>query len=253
MKSRVIVAVMLLMLVISLQSALLLPAVNASPHIEINAAKAYSMIYSNTYPNLVIIDVRAPGDYNAGHVPGAINLMVSRPSSSSPWNFDNVTAWINSPQGQGNKTNEIIVYCVSGTRSHATSNYLETNGFTKVFDMGAYSGWSALITAVIDIKPDTLNLDSEGKWVTCYIELPTPNSVNDIVVSAIIMNNVVYAESKPTEIGDYDGDTVPDLMIKFDRTAVQDLLYDDEIRLCVTFGLSNGKLCGGWDSIRVIG
>ena len=246
---RKLFALLIVLFALTAQLTLVLP-VQAAPHTEINAAQAYAMIYSNSYPNLVIMDVRSPADYNAGHVPGAINLMVSRPSSSSPWNYENVTAWI--ATHPYSKNNEILVYCVSGTRAHATSNYLDTNGFTMVFDMGGYSSWSALVPADIDVKPETLNLGSNGRWITCYIELPTPNSVASIDVGTLKLNNVVSAESRPTGIGDYDDDGVPDLMIKFDRSAVQDLLVDEEIRLVVTFGIP-GKLCVGWDIVKIIG
>ena len=33
---------------------------------------------------------------------------------------------------------------------------------------------------IIDIDPDTLKLDSTGKWITCYIELPDEYDVEDI-------------------------------------------------------------------------
>jgi hypothetical protein len=123
----------------------------------------------------------------------------------------------------------------------------------------AYPGWTGAgypvikVTATTNINPDTLNLKSNGKWVTCYIELPTPNSVSNIVVSTITMDNTVPAALSPTQIGDYNGNNVPDLMVKFDRTAVQGLLSNGEIRLRVTFALSDGTLCGGWDIVNVIG
>jgi parallel beta-helix repeat protein len=73
---------------------------------------------------------------------------------------------------------------------------------------------------VIDFDPDTLNLKSKGKVVTVYIELPTGYEVSQIDVSSIMLNGTVSALAKPTEIGDYDGDGVPDLMVKFDRASV---------------------------------
>lgn len=236
-------------LMVLLGLALILPIVQAAPHTDITVAQAYAMIYSNSYPNLVIMDVRIASDYNAGHIPGAINVPVIPPS---PFNFAALYTWISGP-GQSHKSDEIIVYCGTGTRSNLASNILTANGFTKVYDMrGAYPAWIALISATVDIKPDTLNLESNGKWVTCYIELPTPNSANDIVVSTIRMNNIISAELRPTEIGDYNGNNVPDLMVKFDRVVVQGLLGDGEIRLVATFNLTNQKVCGGWDTIRVI-
>jgi 3D (Asp-Asp-Asp) domain-containing protein len=72
----------------------------------------------------------------------------------------------------------------------------------------------------VDFDPDTLNLGSEGKWVTVYIELPEDYDISRIVVSSIMLNGTVPALAKPTEIGDCDGDGIPDLMVKFDRASV---------------------------------
>ena len=263
--NRKVLSILMVLLGVTFQLALILPVVQAAPHTDITRAQAYAMIYSTDYPNLVVIDVRGATsppepylqNFNNGHILGAINAPVLPPS---PYDYTALDAWISSPEGQSHKNDEIIVYCRSGGRSNLASNRLDANGFTKVYDMlGGYQGWIGEgkpiidVTATIDIKPETLNLKSDGKWVTCYIELPTPNSVNDIDIVAIKMCGSVLAASEPTQIGDYDSDTIPDLMVKFDRTAVQDLLDTGEKRLWVTFGLSNGKLCGGWDAIKVVG
>jgi len=90
----------------------------------------------------------------------------------------------------------------------------------------------------IDFHPETLNLKSKGQWVTCYIELPDGHDVEDIdigtiAITSIAMNgeeaNVIEdipAEAHPTEVGDYDGDGIPDLMVKFDRGSVQERIAD---------------------------
>ena len=73
----------------------------------------------------------------------------------------------------------------------------------------------------IDFDPDTLNLKSKGEWVTAYIEFPEGYDVADINVSSILLNTTVPVDpNAPTAIGDYDGDGVPDLMVKFDRAEV---------------------------------
>jgi hypothetical protein len=87
----------------------------------------------------------------------------------------------------------------------------------------------------LDIDPDTLNLKSKGGYITAYIELPRPFSVRDIDITTVKLNDIVPAESKPVEIGDYDSDGIQDLMVKFDRRAVQDLLDPaDEVEIIVT-------------------
>jgi len=109
------------------------------------------------------------------------------------------------------------------------------------------------IPAPIDIDPDALNLKSEGKWITCYIELPEGYDVADIDVSTVVLNDLVPAESRPTGILDHDGDGILELMVKFSRSAVQGLLGTaDEAELTVTGELADGTPFEGADTIKVV-
>ena len=113
-------------------------------------------------------------------------------------------------------------------------------------------GWKR-IEATVDIEPDTLNLNGKGKWITCYIELEESYDVADIDVSTIKLNDEVDAELKPTGLGDYDDDGITDLMVKFDRTSVQELLeVGDEVEIVITGELTDGTSFEGTDTIRVI-
>lgn len=104
----------------------------------------------------------------------------------------------------------------------------------------------------VDFDPDTLNLRSKGKFVTAYIELPEGYDVEEIEVSSIKFNNTIPALLKPTQVGDYDSDGIPDLMVKFDRAVIEGILNtSDAVKITIT-----GKVSGidfkGSDSIRVI-
>jgi len=110
-----------------------------------------------------------------------------------------------------------------------------------------------VVKATIDIDPDTLNLESKGKWITGYIELPSGYDVSNIDVSTIKLNNVVSVESKPTEVSDYDNDGIPDLMVKFDRSVVEKILpVGDKVIMTVSGQLTDGGRFEGSDTIRVI-
>ena len=121
-----------------------------------------------------------------------------------------------------------------------------------------------VITATVDIQPQTLNLRSRGKWITTYIELPEGYNVADINVSTIMLNDTVPVEPKPIAIGDYDNDTIPDLMVKFDRQQVINYimanvdisrLYEERfmaITLTVTGKLNDGTPFQGSDIIKII-
>ena len=109
------------------------------------------------------------------------------------------------------------------------------------------------IEASVDIEPDTLNLKSNGKWITGYIELPEGYSVKDIDVSTILLNNTVPALEKPVNIGDYDNDGILDLMIKFDRSMVMKIVKPGQ--QWITFevsGMVQGIHFKGFDTIKII-
>ncbi len=88
--------------------------------------------------------------------------------------------------------------------------------------------WDDIIEAEVDIHPEILNLKSKGRWITAYFELEEDHDVNEISsvkITEIDGNPVdIPAETHPTEIDDYDGDGTPDLMVKFDRSVVEDAL-----------------------------
>jgi len=109
----------------------------------------------------------------------------------------------------------------------------------------------------IDIDPDTLNLKSKGKWITAYIELPEGYGVGDIDISSILLNGTIPVDpNAPTAVGDYDGDGVADLMVKFNRTAVCEFILSKgitvgNVTLTVSGRLYDGTEFEGCDTIRV--
>ena len=108
-----------------------------------------------------------------------------------------------------------------------------------------------LIDAFVDIDPNTLNLKSRGHWVKTYIELPEGYDVSDIDISTVRLNDEISAELHPTEIGDYDTDGIPDLMVKLNRQDLIAILSAGEATLTIT-GRVRGTLFKGRDTIRVI-
>lgn len=78
----------------------------------------------------------------------------------------------------------------------------------------------------IDFDPDTLNLNSKGKWVTCYIEVPY-NDLSSINIATIRLQSGPYGEVSPFSYGDFDNDGNIDVMIKFDRQAVIEYILDN--------------------------
>ena len=81
-----------------------------------------------------------------------------------------------------------------------------------------------LLVATLDFDPDALNLKSNGRWVTCYIELSDGYDPNDIDPSGVTLMDSLPAVEHPTSVGDYDEDDVMELMVKFPRADVGAML-----------------------------
>jgi rhodanese-related sulfurtransferase len=142
--SKILISGLIIFLIL-IQVFPVLISTGASTHSDISVYEAYRMIYSGTYPNLLVMDVRTQSDFNASHIPGAINVPVIPPA---PFDFSALFSWINST-GQSHVNDNIIIYCGSGARSNATSYILDANGFTKVYNMlGAYPAWVAYVNVV---------------------------------------------------------------------------------------------------------
>lgn len=77
----------------------------------------------------VVLDVRSPGEYAAGHIPGAINI----PHDQLATRLSEIPA---------EKSAEIVVHCQAGGRAAKAESILVESGYTDVRDLqGHMSGW----------------------------------------------------------------------------------------------------------------
>jgi rhodanese-related sulfurtransferase len=75
----------------------------------------------------LLVDVRSEGEYANGGIEGSINIPIQELASR----MDEL----------GDKNREIVVYCQSGGRSAMAKRLLESNGFSKVHDLGSIGRW----------------------------------------------------------------------------------------------------------------
>jgi hypothetical protein len=87
------------------------------------------------------------------------------------------------------------------------------------------SGLTSYRGATVSINPASLNLGSKGNWITSYIEIAKSFDMRSVNVSSILLNGTIpVASLAPVTIGDYNNNGIPDLMVKFDRQAVSNLI-----------------------------
>ena len=216
----------------------------------------------STQPNVLEIDENGDGIVDSILSSPVVNITYYPPfvvvnktitfNGSSSYDSDGYIASWSWDFGDDNNSMDIVtnhtylnpgIYFVTLT---ITDNNDLTNMIQKIIVV------SSKLPATLDIDPDTLNLNSGGNWITCYIEFPESYNVSDINISTILLNETVPAESHPTNISDYDNDGIPDLMVKFDRQAVQDILeVGDNVEITVTGELIDETMFEGTDYIRV--
>lgn len=83
-------------------------------------------------PAAIILDVRRPDEYQAGHIPGAINI-------------PNETIGREELPQLPDKDQTILVYCRSGNRSKQASEKLAALGYTQVLEFGGILDWTGQV------------------------------------------------------------------------------------------------------------
>ena len=92
---------------------------------DVTVAEAKALIEGK--PDMVILDVRTPSEFDDGHIEGAINIPVD---------------YLAERLDELSKDDELLVYCRTGNRSARAVEILDDNGFTKIFHMNeGITGW----------------------------------------------------------------------------------------------------------------
>ena len=102
-------------------------------HRQISMDEAVKMMAEET--GYIILDVRRPDEFAAGHIPGAINVA-------------NETIGKNEIPELPDKNQLIMVYCRSGRRSKEASEKLVKLGYTNIVEFGGILDWKGeIVTA----------------------------------------------------------------------------------------------------------
>ena len=103
-----------------------------------------------------------------------------------------------------------------------------------------------VIEGEVDIDPDTLNLSSKGRWITCYIRLGEDYDVAEIDPCSVLLEGQIKAAWMRAD------EEQQVAMAKFDRREVQTIVGTGEIELTVSGELISGLEFEGTDTIVVI-
>lgn len=109
---------------------LLAPTLYAHAEDLISVDEARKMLREKP-KDLLILDVRTKGEFESGHLPGAINMDFFGPLFEREINALD-------------RDRPIIIYCQTGRRSESATEVLKKAGFSKVSDLkGGFKAWKS--------------------------------------------------------------------------------------------------------------
>ena len=113
-------------ILVAICSMLLGVAAMADETTTIDAAALLKRIDSKD-ASLLVLDVRTPEEFAAGHVPGALNIPYTYlPARSAELASDK----------------DVVIYCATGIRAERAASRLRENGFTRLLHLdGDMTGW----------------------------------------------------------------------------------------------------------------
>ena len=113
--TKIIVWAVVAVALVSVALAAFTPKSGGAAVENVNAAKFAELASSG----IKVIDVRTQGEYDAGHIPGAVNMPVDQ--------IQTLAASLDPKQ-------PVAVYCATGSRSVSAADYLKQAGFTKIYN-----------------------------------------------------------------------------------------------------------------------
>lgn len=121
----------------------------------------------------VIVDVRRPDEFAAGHIPGAICI-------------PNETIESEQPEELPDTDQIILIYCRSGNRSKQAAQKLFDMGYTNIYEFGGIIDWTGEIVTE----------ESETQEMRTATETPVPTLVIEV------NGHIFYAEPEDNSSAD---------------------------------------------------
>ena len=103
---------------------------NDATYRQITMSEAVEMMASES--DYIILDVRRPDEFSAGHIPNAVNI-------------PNESIGADEIDELPDKDRRILVYCRSGNRSKQASEKLVRLGYTNIVEFGGILDWKGEI------------------------------------------------------------------------------------------------------------
>jgi len=113
-------------------------------------------------PDLLILDVREPNEFDAMHIAGSINVPRGILESACEWEYEETV-----PDLVNAREREVVVVCRSGHRSVLAANSLQVLGYENVVSLQTgLRGWKDYDQPLEDAQGQSVDLDDADVYFT---------------------------------------------------------------------------------------
>jgi rhodanese-related sulfurtransferase len=113
-------------------------------------------------PDLLVVDVREPYEFDAMHIAGSINVPRGILESACEWDYEETV-----PELVQARDREIVVVCRSGYRSVLAAHSMQVLGYTNVVSLQTgLRGWKDYDQPMEDAEGKPVDLDDADVYFT---------------------------------------------------------------------------------------
>ncbi len=116
-------------------------------------------------PDLMILDVREPYEYDAMHIENSINVPRGILESACEWDYEETIPALVRAREQ-----EIVVVCRSGYRSVLAANSMQVLGYKNVASLQTgLRGWNDYEQPLVDKDGNPVDLEAADDYFTAHL------------------------------------------------------------------------------------
>jgi len=113
-------------------------------------------------PDLLIVDVREPYEFDAMHIAGSLNVPRGILESACEWDYEETE-----PELVQARDREVVLVCRSGNRSILAAHSLQVLGYTDVVSLKTgVRGWKDFDQPLVDGAGNDVDLDDADVYFT---------------------------------------------------------------------------------------
>lgn len=115
-----------------------------------------------TNPELLVLDVREPYEFDAMRIPGSLSVPRGILESACEWDYEETV-----PELVRARDREIVVVCRSGNRSILAAHALQVLGYSNVASLASgLRGWKDYEQPLVDGSGADVDLDDADEYFT---------------------------------------------------------------------------------------